>query len=88
MHLYIKTTFQVLADKRMSLKTLKKNLEPVLRVPSEYFKVFKHHHIDDEWSRLQETLRSVKDCEKLTLKLGRVLKEDEQLYKVRSRLTV
>ncbi|XP_050304675.1 ubiquitin carboxyl-terminal hydrolase 47, partial [Anthonomus grandis grandis] len=73
---------KVLVDRRMTLETLKKHLEQVLKVPSEYFKVFRHQHLDEEWVRLKDTLRCLKDDERLTIKLGRVLKEDEHQCKV------
>lgn len=68
---------KVMVDRRMTLEMLKKHLEPVLRIPSEYFKVFKCFHIQEEWTRLADTLRCMKDGEKLLVRLGRVLKDDE-----------
>ncbi|XP_060519421.1 ubiquitin carboxyl-terminal hydrolase 47 [Cylas formicarius] len=74
---------KILVDKRMSLGNLKKHLEPVLRVPSEYFKVYKQHPIsEEEWYSLNDTLRSIKDGERLSLRLDRVLKEDEHSCKI------
>lgn len=73
----------VILDKRMDLGKFKKHMEPVLGVPSEYFKVYRHYGSNDvEWSTLSETFRLRKDQEKLTIKLGRVLKKDEFLGKV------
>ncbi|CAG9864755.1 unnamed protein product [Phyllotreta striolata] len=69
---------KILADKRMTLEKFKKNLETVLRIPSEYFKIYKHYaNSDEEWSCLSDTLRSARDGERLTVKLGRVLRKDE-----------
>ncbi|XP_057671617.1 ubiquitin carboxyl-terminal hydrolase 47 [Diorhabda carinulata] len=69
---------KVLADKRMTLEKFKKNLEVILRVPSEYFKIYKQYvSSDEEWSCLSDTLRSAKDGERITIKLGRVLRKDE-----------
>uniref|UniRef100_A0A6P7GLW5 Ubiquitin carboxyl-terminal hydrolase 47 n=1 Tax=Diabrotica virgifera virgifera TaxID=50390 RepID=A0A6P7GLW5_DIAVI len=69
---------KILADKRMTLERLKKNLEVVLRVPSEYFKVYKQYaNTEDEWVCLSDTLRSARDGERITIKLGRVLRKDE-----------
>ncbi|KAJ8928112.1 hypothetical protein NQ314_019338 [Rhamnusium bicolor] len=69
---------KILVDKRMTLERLKKHLEMILRVPAEYFKVFRQYsNSDDEWSCLSDTLRSTKDGERLIIKLGRVLKKDE-----------
>ncbi|CAH1098734.1 unnamed protein product [Psylliodes chrysocephalus] len=69
---------KILVDKRMTLERFKKNLEVILRVPSEYFKIYKHYaNSEEEWSCLSDTLRSAKDGERLTLKLGRVLRKDE-----------
>ncbi|KAL1516679.1 hypothetical protein ABEB36_000560 [Hypothenemus hampei] len=74
---------RILADKKMTLETLKKHLEKVIRIPSAYFKVFRRNSlIDDEWTRVKDTLRCVKDGERLTLKLGRVLGENEHQCKV------
>ncbi|CAH1998952.1 unnamed protein product [Acanthoscelides obtectus] len=69
---------RVLADKKMTLERFKKHLEGILRVPSEYFKIFRQYpNSDDEWSCLSDTLRSAKDGERLIVKLGRVLRKDE-----------
>nr|XP_023028042.1 ubiquitin carboxyl-terminal hydrolase 47 isoform X1 [Leptinotarsa decemlineata] len=69
---------RVLADKRMTLEKFKKNFEVILRVPSEYFKIYKRYsNSDEEWSCLSDTLRSARDGERLIIKLGRVLRKDE-----------
>lgn len=75
---------KILVDKRMNLEHLKKHLEMFVRVPMEYFKIFKQYgNTDDEWSCLTDTLRSsVKDGERLLIKLGRVLRKGEVNSKV------
>lgn len=58
---------KILADNRMTLERLKKNLEELVRVPSEYFKIFRQYpNTDDEWSCLTDTLTdaSIKDGER------------------------
>ncbi|XP_066151071.1 ubiquitin carboxyl-terminal hydrolase 47 [Euwallacea fornicatus] len=72
-----KYSCMVFVDRRMTLEMLKKHFESVLRIPSDYFKVFKCFNLEEEWSRLKDNLRCIKDGEKLIFKLGRVLKEDE-----------
>lgn len=43
---------KVLVDKRMLLKKFKKYLEPIVGVPMEYFKIFRHYpNQDEEWTR-------------------------------------
>lgn len=75
--------YSALVDKRITLEALKKHLESTLRVSSEYFKVFKHHAIvNDELTRLSETLRLFTKGDMLIIKLGRVLREDEHLCKI------
>ncbi|KAG5876114.1 hypothetical protein JTB14_013693 [Gonioctena quinquepunctata] len=69
---------RILADKRMTLERFKKHLEVVLRVPSEYFKIYKQNsNLEEEWISLSDTLRSAKDGQRLLVKLGRVLRKDE-----------
>lgn len=74
---------KVLVDKRMNLAKFKKNLEPFVGVPVEYFKVYRQYPNQDvEWSTLKDTLMSTKDGERLIIKLGRVLKKDEYSGKI------
>lgn len=74
---------QVLTDRRITLRKLKKHLEPILGVPMEYFKIYRLYSNNCvEWPRLNDTLRSTKDGDKLLVKLGRVLRKDEYLLKV------
>lgn len=58
---------KILADNRMTLEGLKKNLEGIVRVPSEYFKIFRQYpNSDEEWSCLTDTISdaSIKDGER------------------------
>ncbi|XP_018335481.1 ubiquitin carboxyl-terminal hydrolase 47 [Agrilus planipennis] len=73
---------RVQADKRITLARFKKNMEPILGVSIEYFKVYRQCPNEVEWNRLYESLSTLKDGERLMLKLGRVLKKDEYSGKV------
>ncbi|XP_036142205.1 ubiquitin carboxyl-terminal hydrolase 47 isoform X2 [Monomorium pharaonis] len=69
---------KVLVDKRMRLSTLKKDLEPFVGVPVEYFKVFRQSNSgESECSCLTEQLNSYDDGERLNVKLGRALRNGE-----------
>ncbi|XP_076265041.1 ubiquitin specific protease 47 [Rhynchophorus ferrugineus] len=75
--------FKFLIDKRLTLEALNKNLEKFLGVPSKYFKLYKQHLLMDyELTRLMETMRSFKEGDRILIKLGRVLGEDEHLCKI------
>lgn len=57
----------VFVDNRMTLERLKKHLEGIVRVPSDYFKVFRQYpNSEEEWSCLVETVAdaSLKDGER------------------------
>ncbi|PSN42002.1 Ubiquitin carboxyl-terminal hydrolase 47 [Blattella germanica] len=75
---------KVLVDKRMILGTLKKDLEPYVGVPVEYFKVYRLYTGQQEFecARLNESLTSYRDDEKLIIKLGRALRKGEHRGKV------
>lgn len=74
---------RILVDKRMNLGKLKKHIEPILGVPMEYFKIYRVDSNNPvEWTTLSATLRSMKDGDKLLIKLERVLKKDEFLSKI------
>ncbi|KAL3275293.1 hypothetical protein HHI36_020060 [Cryptolaemus montrouzieri] len=78
---------KVLVDKRITLDRLKKHLEPYVRVPVEYFKVYKQiptYSIpsEDELQDLNDTLKCMKYKDCLSIKLGRVLRIDEYNVKV------
>ncbi|XP_069705284.1 ubiquitin carboxyl-terminal hydrolase 47 isoform X2 [Periplaneta americana] len=75
---------KVLVDKRMLLGTLKKDLEPYVGVPVEYFKIYRLYPGQQEFecARLTESLGSYRDDEKLTIKLGRALRKGEHRGKV------
>ncbi|KAG5319610.1 UBP47 hydrolase, partial [Pseudoatta argentina] len=69
---------KVLVDKRMRLSTLKKDLEPFVGVPVEYFKVFRLSNSgESECNCLMEQLSSYEDGERLNVKLGRALRNGE-----------
>jgi len=62
----------------MRLSTLKKDLEPFVGVPVEYFKVFRLSNSgESECSCLTEQLNSYEDGERLNVKLGRALRNGE-----------
>lgn len=69
-------------DKRMNLAKLKKHLEPIVGVPMEYFKMYRRYPHEFEWTRLTDTLGASKHGDRITIKLGRVLKKDEYAGKV------
>lgn len=69
---------KVLVDKRMRLSTLKKDLESLVGVPVEYFKVFRLSNSGEvECSCLTEQLNTYEDGERLNVKLGRALRNGE-----------
>ncbi|XP_015186575.1 PREDICTED: ubiquitin carboxyl-terminal hydrolase 47 isoform X1 [Polistes dominula] len=73
---------KVLVDKRMQLSTLKKNLEPHVGVPVEYFKVFRQcGDGESECTCLTDKLFAFDDGERLNIKLGRALRSGE--YKIK-----
>jgi len=62
----------------MKLSTLKKDLEPFVGVPVEYFKVFRLSNSgESECSCLTEQLNSYEDGERLNVKHGRALRNGE-----------
>ncbi|XP_067012676.1 ubiquitin carboxyl-terminal hydrolase 47 isoform X2 [Anabrus simplex] len=75
---------KVLVDKRMLLGTLKKDLEPHVGVPMEYFKIYRLYSVQQEFecARLKDTLSSYRDDEKLIIRLGRALRKGEHSGKV------
>lgn len=78
---------KILVDKRITLEKLKKHLEPYVKVPVNYFKVYRQYTNfsippEDEWFKLTDTLRCRKDGDVLSIKLGRVLQEDEHNAKI------
>lgn len=78
------TVLKVLVDKRMIFNTLKKNLEPYVGVPAEYFKICRY--FDDcgesECSCLLSQLVSYEDGEKLWIEIGRALRNGEFTVKL------
>lgn len=71
---------KVLADRRMSVNKLKQKLQPFVKIPMEYFKIF---HVlaaqtENECTQLSSTLNSAfKDEERLVIELGRALRKGE-----------
>jgi ubiquitin carboxyl-terminal hydrolase 47 len=78
------SVLKVLVDKRMFLGTLKKDLEPYVGVPVEYFKIYRLYSGQQELecARLTDSLGSYRDDEKLTIRLGRALRKGEHRGKV------
>lgn len=72
---------KVFVDYRITLETFKKNLESVLKVPKEYFKIYRHGP-DEEWSTLSDSLKCLRNGQILTVKLGRALSINEYSVKV------
>ncbi|XP_036399322.1 ubiquitin carboxyl-terminal hydrolase 47 isoform X2 [Megalops cyprinoides] len=71
-------------DKRITLAAFKQNLEPFVGVSSSQFKVFRVYANNQEFEsvRLNETLSSFSDDNKITIRLGRALKKGEYRVKV------
>ncbi|KAM8877352.1 ubiquitin carboxyl-terminal hydrolase 47 isoform 1-T1 [Synchiropus picturatus] len=71
-------------DKRITLSAFKQNLEPYVGVTSTQFKVFRVYANNQEFEsvRLNETLSSFSDDNKITIRLGRALKKGEYRVKV------
>ncbi|KAM4617204.1 ubiquitin carboxyl-terminal hydrolase 47 isoform 2-T2 [Discoglossus pictus] len=71
-------------DKRITLSAFKQQLEPFVGVSSSHFKVFRVYASNQEFEsvRLNETLSSFSDDNKITIKLGRALKKGEYRVKV------
>ncbi|KAM6943184.1 ubiquitin carboxyl-terminal hydrolase 47 isoform 3-T3 [Xenentodon cancila] len=74
----------VYVDKRITLAAFKHNLEPYVGVPVTQFKVFRVYANNQEFEsvRLNETLSSFSDDNKITIRLGRALKKGEYRVKV------
>ena len=75
---------KVLADTKMTINQLKRSLEPFVRVPKEYFKIFRmsSSQTETECTRLDENLTLFRDNERLTIELGRALRKGEFKCKV------
>ncbi|KAG8125811.1 hypothetical protein E2320_021064 [Naja naja] len=71
-------------DKRITLSAFKQLLEPFVGVPSSQFKVFRIYASSQEFEsvRLNETLSSFSDDNKITIRFGRALKKGEYRVKV------
>uniref|UniRef100_UPI00398E4669 ubiquitin carboxyl-terminal hydrolase 47 isoform X2 n=1 Tax=Pristiophorus japonicus TaxID=55135 RepID=UPI00398E4669 len=74
----------VFVDKRITLAAFKQQLEPYIGVPSSQFKVFRVYANNQEFEsvRLNETLSSFSDDNKITVRLGRALRKGEYRVKV------
>uniref|UniRef100_UPI00358FDFB7 ubiquitin carboxyl-terminal hydrolase 47 isoform X2 n=1 Tax=Myxine glutinosa TaxID=7769 RepID=UPI00358FDFB7 len=74
----------VYVDKRMKLATFKRHLESYVGVPSSQFKVFRVYASNQEFEsvRLNETLSSFSDDNRVIIRLGRALKKGEYMVKV------
>ncbi|XP_060694978.1 ubiquitin carboxyl-terminal hydrolase 47 isoform X1 [Hemiscyllium ocellatum] len=74
----------VFVDKRITLAAFKQQLEPFIGVPSSQFKVFRVYANNQEFEsvRLNETLSSFSDDNKVTIRLGRALRKGEYRVKV------
>uniref|UniRef100_H3AQ70 Ubiquitin carboxyl-terminal hydrolase 47 n=1 Tax=Latimeria chalumnae TaxID=7897 RepID=H3AQ70_LATCH len=74
----------VSVDKRITLAAFKQHLEPFVGVSSSQFKVFRVYANNQEFEsvRLNETLSSFSDENKITIRLGRALKKGEYRVKV------
>lgn len=72
---------KVLIDKRANHGYLKYRLQSYLKVPMEYFKLFKNSTVNQqEITLLKEELNAYNDGDRLTIELGRVLRKGE--YKI------
>ncbi|MEE6498809.1 hypothetical protein FKM82_003239 [Ascaphus truei] len=71
-------------DKRITLSAFKQQLEPFVGASSSQFKVFRVYASNQEFEsvRLNETLSSFSDDNKITIRLGRALKKGEYRVKV------
>ncbi|KAJ8945954.1 hypothetical protein NQ318_016782 [Aromia moschata] len=65
---------RILADKRMTLERFKKHLEVILRVPAEYFKIFRQYPNSDGRVELPDGHAAIGEGRR---ELGRVLRKDE-----------
>lgn len=74
---------RIMVDKRMVVGKLKKHLESVVGVPTQYFKIYPQYSTQEtELSDMSKTLSTMKDGDRLHVKLGRVLKKNEVSGKV------
>ncbi|KAF4523652.1 hypothetical protein B566_EDAN013246 [Ephemera danica] len=68
-------------DKRTSLPALKKQLEPFVGVPMDYFKIFRSYSSSDEFEFTSYNA-TYRDGESLSIRLGRALRKGEFRGKV------
>jgi ubiquitin carboxyl-terminal hydrolase 47 len=84
MYIAIVSVLKVLVDKRMFVGNLKRDLEPYVGVPGEYFKIYRLNTAQREFESapLTENLGSYCDDEKLIIRLDRLLRKGEHRGKV------
>lgn len=71
---------RVLADKDMVIGKLKESLQLYVKVPMDYFKIFRmsSNQTETECTKLSESLTNTfKDAERVSIELGRALRKDE-----------
>jgi ubiquitin carboxyl-terminal hydrolase 47 len=74
---------KVFVDKRMNVNTLKEKLQPLVKIPMEYFRIFHVSQIEDECTNLKATINiTFKDEERLVIEYGRVLQPGENKVKL------
>lgn len=75
---------KVLVDRRMNVNNLKIKLQPLVKIPMEYFRIFRiSTQMEDECTDLNATLNSsFKDEERMMIELGRVLQPGEHKVKL------
>ncbi|XP_026465548.1 ubiquitin carboxyl-terminal hydrolase 47-like isoform X2 [Ctenocephalides felis] len=75
---------RVLADKRMTVGALKHFLSAEIRVPIDYFKLFRIYPArqETECSRYEDNITTFRDEEYLSIKLGRTLRPGEYRGKI------
>ncbi|XP_069479744.1 ubiquitin carboxyl-terminal hydrolase 47 isoform X2 [Ambystoma mexicanum] len=79
-----KQKLTVHVDKRITLAAFKQQMEPFVGVSASQFKVFRVYATNQEFEsvRLNESLSSFSDDNKITIRLGRALKKGEYRVKV------
>ena len=69
---------KVLVDKRMSINKLKELIQQYVKIPMEYFKIFRQLQMENECTRLHDSLSvTFKEEERLVIELGRALRKGE-----------
>ncbi|XP_063698323.1 ubiquitin carboxyl-terminal hydrolase 47-like [Culicoides brevitarsis] len=73
---------KALVDRSMTIGALKYHLQPYLGVPHTHFKVLLTNSREQEITKLNDTLSSFKDGERLKIELGRALQKGEYKCKI------